>query len=108
MLLTSQPAPPIPLALSESAAQRVEIGESVAALMEHPGWEHLKAGASAYQRVLIGSLMAISGAIEAAKYASLTGEMKGVAAIESIASGLVEAGEQAKTQAREAEIKEES
>jgi|GEM_PF-5747585 len=100
--------PAIPIALTESAQRQVEIGEEVQALMEHPGWEHLVAAAAFRQRMLSSGLMAISGTSEAARYSDLTGHMKGVGEIESIARGLIDVGDQAKAQTREAEIERES
>lgn len=100
--------PALPLELSESASQRVEIGAQVADLMAHPGWEHLKAGLRAWQNIVTAELMRKSGSDSAAAYADLTGELKGLAKLEPVARGIVEAGEQAKAQAREAEIEEES
>jgi hypothetical protein len=100
--------PAIPIALTESAQRQVEIGEETQALMEHPGWEHLKAAAAVRQRMLTSSLMALSGSSEPARYADLTGQMKGVGEIESIARGLIDVGDQAKAQTREAEIERES
>jgi len=98
--------PAIPIALSDSAEKQVEIARDVEALMEHPGWEHLTAAVAAYERIICSGLMGVSGSQEAAKYADLTGEMKGVAKIEPIARGLIDVGEQAKARVREAEIKE--
>jgi hypothetical protein len=100
--------PAVPISLSESAQARVEIGEEVQALMEHPGWAHLQAGLRSWQNVVTGQLMALSGNKDGAPFSDLTGELKGLAKVEPIARGIVDVGEQAKAQAREAEIKEES
>lgn len=105
---TDHDFPSIPIALSGSAQDRAEAGARVADLMEHPGWDDLRAGVAAYERILASGLMGLSGSPDAARYADLTGEMKGVAKIEPIARGIVSVGEEAKAQAREAEIKEAS
>ena len=103
-----QDTPALPIALSDSATRQVEIGEEVKDLLKHPGWEHLKAGTATYQRMLTAQLMGVTGSPDASKFNALTGEMKGVAQIEPIARGLIDVGEQARAQMREAEIKEES
>lgn len=100
--------PSLPVELSESASTRVEVGAQVADLMAHPGWAHLKKGVRVWQDATTAGLMGISGSDSAATYADRTGELKGLANVERIARGIVEAGEQAKAQAREAEIEEES
>jgi hypothetical protein len=99
--------PSYPIALDESPERQALIGADVAGLLEHPGWPHLLAAVGVAQKMATSELMAISGTSEPAKYADVTGRLKGVALIEPIARGLVEVGEQAKKQTLRA-AKEES
>lgn len=83
----------IPLAVADSPQARVEAGERVSQLMEHPGWADLEEGLRAWQDVLTRHLMGITPTSEGAKYAGIVGELKGAAAAKAVALGIVRQGE---------------
>lgn len=91
---------PLPFALAESAQDRAAIGELVAGLREHPGWDALMASVEQYR---LGCLGTFPMCKDGYPYAEFVGELKGLAALDAIASGLVAAGETAATEIRAAE-----
>ena len=82
--------------------EKVAAKEQVKTLLEHPGWEYLSEGIELYVSSLLKShISSPQESIE--KYAHTTGHMKGLREIESIAKGIVEAGEKAEKELRAAE-----
>lgn len=89
-----------PISLSADPVERAEIGERIADLMGHPGWKDFLRGVSAYRDIRAATFPICK---EGWPYADFTGEMKGIAKIESIAAGLVKVGEQARAELSRAE-----
>jgi hypothetical protein len=94
---------PYPLSISEDAQERAAAGQRVASLVEQGGFRDLRKGIRAYQATVTARMMRMNGQQAAAEYADLVGELKGVAAIEQIAAGLIQVGEEAETEIRSVE-----
>ncbi len=76
--------------VSESRA-----GREIASLMEHPGWEVLMAEVNSHKQDLTDVLVGMNPASEAAKYADLCGQIRGVGSLEGLALEVVEVGQSA-------------
>jgi hypothetical protein len=79
----------IPLAVAATPRERVDAGDRVTQLMDHPGWADLEAGVRAYQGIIMARLMGMTPTNEGAAYAGIAGELKGLATVKSIALGLI-------------------
>jgi hypothetical protein len=95
--------PPIPTIVSDSPQERAEAGRQMAALIASPGFKVLKEAIRAHQGQLTAMLMARPAASDGAVYADVVGQLKGIAAIEPIARGVVQEGEAAEAEIRSAE-----
>lgn len=92
-MVTPHNIPVIPTAVAASPQERVEAGDRVAHLMEHPGWVDLMEGIRVHQEGKTAMLMGTRPTSEGAQYAGMVGELKGLSEIKAIAAGIVKQGE---------------
>lgn len=94
-----------PEQIGDSPQDRAEIGQRVSELLQTPGWADLKLGIEQHQRETTQMMKSGRPSQEGAFYADVVGQMKGLDAIEKVAQGLIQLGEEAEQEIR---LKEES